>query len=173
VETTDGHFYFMRILPYKTAGRINGAVLNFIDTQEIKASREQMRLTREALLYADSIVNTVREPLLVLDRDLKVLSANPAFYKAFQVTPQETEGHFLFDLGNRQWNIPQLRDFLKNVATGGGPVEGYLIEHEFPKIGHRKMLLNARRVIQEEVGIDRILLAIEDFTARPHEREAS
>ena len=132
-----------------------------------------MRLTREALLYAESIVNTVREPLLVLDKDLKVLSANPAFYKVFQVTPQETEGQFLFDLGNRQWDIPQLRDVLNSVATGGRPFEDYLIEHEFPKIGHKKMLLNARRVIQEEAGIDRILLAIEDITFRPHEKEAS
>ncbi|MCP4115806.1 MAG: PAS domain S-box protein [Desulfobacteraceae bacterium] len=117
-------------------------------------------------LLADDIVNTVREPLLVLTPDLKVAFANQSFYNTFKADPTETEGRFLFDLGNRQWDIPQLRDLLKQVLTRNAVFENYEVEHDFNNIGKRIMHINARR-LRRKTDIDKfILLAMEDVTGR-------
>jgi len=99
---------------------------------------------REALAFMESIVETVREPLVVLDGELKVVAANPSFYRTFQVTPQETEGRFLYDLGNRQWDIPRLRELLEKIIPERSVFEDFEVEHDFPYIGVKTMLLNAR-----------------------------
>lgn len=123
-------------------------------------------ITEEALLYAESIVETVREPLLVLDADLKIISANSNFYRTFKVTPNETIGSFIYDLGNRQWNIPKLRDLLETILPEKTTFENYEVEHDFTTIGKRIMLLNARQ-IKRALGKEKIiLLAIEDITER-------
>ena len=116
--------------------------------------------------YAEGIIRTVRESLLVLNGDLKIVSANPSFYRTFQVTPEETEGKTLYDLGNGQWNIPALRKLLEELLPRNTQIEGFLMEHEFPVIGKRRMLLNARRIAQEASRKELILLAIEDITNR-------
>ncbi|MEK6527970.1 MAG: PAS domain-containing protein, partial [Nitrospirota bacterium] len=120
----------------------------------------------------EDIVETVREPLIVLDSDLRVLSANRSFYKSFKVTPEETIGNLIYDLGNRQWDIPRLRTLLEDILPKNNKFDDYEVEHIFSNIGHKIMLLNARRIIHKEIGSQRILLAIEDITKfRKLERE--
>jgi len=120
----------------------------------------------EALKYADSIFNTVREPLIGLDQDLRVFTVNRSFYEAFQVEPEETIGQLIYDLGNKQWDIPRLRDLLETILPQKTTFDNYEVEHDFATIGKRIMLLNARQ-IQRVVGKEQIiLLAIEDITER-------
>jgi two-component sensor histidine kinase/PAS domain-containing protein len=115
---------------------------------------------------AEAIVDAIREPLLVLDPDLRVIAASRSFYRTFAVTPRKTEGRQLFELGDGQWNIPGLRILLEDVIPKRRTVEAYEVEHEFPSIGRRVMLLNARRVFDENGSASAILLAIEDVTRR-------
>jgi len=120
----------------------------------------------EAQKYAESIVETIREPLVVLTADLRVTSANRSFYQTFEVMPEETEGQFIYDIGNRQWDIPALREFLEEIIPKNSHFNDFEVNHEFPVIGRKKMLLNARRIHREDKGTDMILLAIEDITER-------
>jgi two-component sensor histidine kinase len=115
---------------------------------------------------AEAIVDAIREPLLVLDPGLRVIAASRSFYRTFAVTPRKTEGRQLFELGDGQWNIPRLRTLLEDVIPKRRTVEAYEVEHEFPTIGRRVMLLNARRVFDENGSASAILLAIEDVTRR-------
>jgi PAS domain S-box-containing protein len=123
-------------------------------------------VARAARDYAENIVETVREPLIVLDSDLKVLSANQSFYDTFKVTPKESIGNLIYDLGNSQWDIPKLRTLLQDILPKDRKFQNFEVDHIFSSIGHRIMLLNARRVQQEGIGSELILLAIEDITER-------
>jgi PAS domain S-box-containing protein len=116
--------------------------------------------------YAESIVETVREPLLVLDSDLKIISANRNFYRMFKVTPGETTGSFIYDLGNKQWDIPRLRELLEEVLPEKEAFDDFEVDHNFQDIGHKIMLLNARQIYRKDIGAKMILLAIEDITER-------
>lgn len=133
--------------------------------QELQTRNEQIKAAQR---YADAIVETVREPLLVLSEDLRVQRANTAFYQFFQVTPQETEGRHLEELGSGQWNIPRLRILLEQVLPTHHTLRDFEIEHVFPRIGKKTMLLNARRIVDEAEAANThlILLAIEDITER-------
>lgn len=115
---------------------------------------------------AQAIVDTIREPLLVLDKDLRVVAASRSFYLTFRVDRQHTLGRQLFALGDGQWDIPGLRALLEKIAPEHSELEGYEVEHEFPEIGRRIMLLNARKVFYEGNSHETILLAIEDITER-------
>ena len=115
---------------------------------------------------AEAIVDTVREPLVVLDRDLRVIAASRSFYQTFVVEPQDTQGRRLYELGDGQWNIPALRTVLEDIIPRHRTVEAYEVEHEFPTIGRRVMLLNARRVFDKDGSTAALLLAIEDVTQR-------
>src|SRR5271163_1864206 len=119
---------------------------------------------QEALTYADNIIATLREPFVVLDKSLRVRTANAAFYRDFQASKAETEGRFVYDLGNGQWDIPQLRTLLSQVLSNSHPVEDFEVEHAFPALGRRTMLLNARTFPPESNDPELILLAIEDNT---------
>jgi chemotaxis protein methyltransferase CheR len=116
-------------------------------------------------------VNTVREPLVVLDQDLRVIAASRSFYRTFKVAREDTEGRLLYELGDGAWGIPKLRLLLgKIISTDGeieaGAIEAYEIEHDFPGIGHRTMCLNARKVFYQKGSRANILLGIEDITER-------
>jgi PAS domain S-box-containing protein len=111
---------------------------------------------------AAQIVETVREPLLVLTPDFRVQSANPAFYQMFQVTPAETVGQPIYHLGNRQWDIPELHTLLEQILPQNTIFNDYEVHHDFERIGPRTILLNARRLD----NVQFILLAMEDITAR-------
>src|SRR3990170_4029797 len=119
----------------------------------------------DAKMFED-IIETAREPLMVLDADLRVLLASRSFYESFKVTPKETVGNLIYDLGNRQWDIPSLRTLLEEMLPQNNKFDDYKVEHVFSGIGHKIMLLNARRITQEGSGPQLILLAIEDITEK-------
>lgn len=163
----------------------NGEVIHFIGVQndvtrrkkieqELRQQQEVMekrviertRSLKESEDYLASIVQTIRESLIVLNPDFKVLSVNDHFLKTFKVTSEETEGRLLYSLGNGQWNIAALKELLESVLPTNNPVENFEVEHDFPHIGRKLMLLNAHRVELEGQYKDRILLAIEDITDR-------
>ncbi|MVN93039.1 PAS domain-containing sensor histidine kinase [Mucilaginibacter aquatilis] len=127
---------------------------------------ERTKSLRENEEYLASIVQTVRESLIVLDPDLTVLSVNSHFLKTFKVSKEETEGQSLYELGNGQWNIPKLKELLEKILPTNNPVEEFEVEHDFPHIGRKLMLLNAHRIELEGHYRDRILIAIEDITDR-------
>jgi PAS domain S-box-containing protein len=116
--------------------------------------------------FSENIINTVREPLIALDQNLRVVKVNRSFYDFFKVKPKDTVGQLIYDLGNKQWNIPKLRELLETILPQKTSFNNYEVEHEFATIGRRVMLLNARQ-IQQTSGKERIvLLAIEDITER-------
>jgi PAS domain S-box-containing protein len=127
---------------------------------------------RDALAFAESIIDTVRDPLLVLDGDLRVVRASPEFYRTFGVTPEETEGRLVYDLGNRQWDIPRLRALLEEILPQTTTFRDFEVTHAFEHIGRKVMLLNARRLRRGPGQREMILLAIEDATARVDAEEA-
>ena len=115
---------------------------------------------------AQAIVDTVREPLLVLDKELRVVAASRSFYLTFQVSAAETQHRLVYDLGDGQWDIPALRTLLEKIVPEKSVLDGYEVEHEFPTIGRRIMLLNARKVFYEVEAHTTLLLAFEDITDR-------
>ena len=120
----------------------------------------------DARIYSEAIVQTIRQPLLVLNGDLRVQSANPAFYELFKVEEAETEGALVYELGNDQWDIPRLRTVLTEVVSNNHSFTGVEVEHDFREIGRRIMVLNAIKLTREGEGDELILLAIEDITER-------
>ena len=162
VRTTNNEWYLVRIMPYRTLENvIDGVVLTFSDITALKAVEAESQHARD---YAQSIIDTVREPLIVLNADMIVISASRAFYQTFGMTPEGTQGRLLYALGDRQWDIPQLRELLETVLPKDTSFENFAIEHDFPGIGHRTMLLNARRIPGEAGSTQFILLAIGDIT---------
>jgi len=103
------------------------------------------RMTRSGE-FAESIINTVREPLVALDQDLRVVSASRSVYGVFKVKPEETVGQLIYDLGNKQWDIPKLRELLETILPQKTTFDDYEVEHVFSAIGRRIMLLNARQI---------------------------
>lgn len=149
-------------------GELLGVVVSFTDITERKS---QEKLIQDALVYAESIVNTVREPLIVLDQKLRVRTANPAFYSTFKVLREETEGKLIYELGNNQWNIERLKKLLEKIIPENMQVDDFQVEYTFPSIGYKVMLLNARKISRVERE-PLILLAIEDITVwKQAERE--
>lgn len=116
--------------------------------------------------YIRTVVDTAREPFIILDHNLRVLAANDTFYKTFEVLEKDTENKLLYDLGDGQWNITTLQKLLENILPKDTFFRGFEVDHEFPKIGRKVMLLNARRIYQDSSSINEpiILLAIEDIT---------
>jgi two-component system CheB/CheR fusion protein len=144
MQDRDGHWYSVRIQPYKTMdNQITGATVVLIDVDQVKKSLEAASAARD---YAESIVSAMRYPLLVLDRDLRVVSASAAYLNTFQVTARETLGNLLYRLGNGQWGIPQLRAKLEDTATHGTTFDDFSITHVFEKIGSRTVSISGRPI---------------------------
>ena len=163
MQTENGSWYSMRILPYRTIDNtIDGVVITFMD---ISGRKKAEQMGEAAKIYAESIVATVREPLMVLYERLKVVSANRSFYNIFKTTPEETEQVLIYNLGNGQWNIPKLRELLEKVVPENNVFDDFRVSHNFPVIGQKTMLLNTR-VINQDGQKKLILLAIEDITGR-------
>jgi PAS domain S-box-containing protein len=139
--------------------------------KEMTERKRAEQAVQEAREYAESIVETVREPLVVLDTDLRIISVNHSFYQTFKVKPEETEGKLIYDLGNRQWNISKLRVLLEEIIPRETQFQNFQVDHEFPTIGRRIMLLNARQIYKKDIGARMILLAIEDITERKKAEE--
>ena len=164
VKTLNGNWYLARIQPYRTLeNMIDGVVLTFTNITE-RARAIQVLETR---LLAEGIANTVREPLLVLNDKLEVVTASRSFYQSFQVTANDTVSYPIYKLGNGQWNIPALRNLLNALLSHNQAFEDYQVEHDFPSIGHRKILLNARSIIGLTGEPQLILLAMDNVTDRP------
>jgi two-component system CheB/CheR fusion protein len=160
VVSDAGRCYLRRSLPYRTAAdRIDGVVMSFTDITGRKQAEREVQAAGE---FAQSIVDTVREPLVVLTHKLRVHSANESFYRTFQVTRGDTEGRLIYELGNQQWNIPELRRLLEEVLPQAKQLDDFMVEHAFETIGHRVMLLNARQIDSVQL----ILLALQDITER-------
>jgi two-component system CheB/CheR fusion protein len=166
VFTDDGRYYIRRIIPYRTGyDRIDGVVVTFSDVTERKQRERDVQAARE---YAESIVATVRDPLLVLSPELIVRSANEPFYRNFHVNQAETIGRPIFTLGNGQWDIPELRQLLLEVVPKDNQFRDFEVAHNFEQIGPRTMLLNGRRLDHARL----VLLAIEDITERKEAERA-
>ncbi len=163
-------WYIMRILPYRTCENvIDGVVATFVD---ITSQKQASLAYEQARDFAEAIVETVRQPLVVLAPDLKVLRANNAFYGTFHASPRETEGRKIFELGNKQWDIPALRELLEQIIPENRRFDDFVVEYDFPRIGHRKMVLSARQTAHDQQQTGNILLAFdEDRGATEDERE--
>ena len=129
-------------------------------TKVISDASEDSR--EQALHYMQTLVDVARESFLILDADLRVISANPTFYQVFKVLPKQTENTFLYRLGNGQWNIPELRSLFEEILPKKKDIRNYEVNHNFEKIGGKTMLLNARQIDSVKL----IILAIEDITER-------
>jgi len=165
IKSREGNWYSAYIRPYRTLdNKIDGVVAIFVDITERKKAQQTIE---EARAYAENIVETIREPLIVLSADLKVISANRSFYQTFKVNHKETQGRFIYDLGNRQWDIPALRKLLEEILPKNNTFDNYEIEHDFESIGPKAMLLNARRLETDQM----ILITIEDITERKRAEE--
>ncbi len=163
VHASGGQWYIARIMPYQTLEHvIDGVVLTFVDISKLRSAAN-------ARDFAESIVDTVREPLVILDAGLKVVSASRSFFETFDVAERETIGHSFYELGNRQWDIPRLRELLETVLPKNAFFEDFVVEHNFPRLGRRRMLLNARRIAGKAGGAQLILLAMNDATSKPEE----
>jgi two-component system, chemotaxis family, CheB/CheR fusion protein len=170
VQDRSGNWHQLRARPYRTReDRIDGLILALVDIDEIKRAADAIAAARD---YAEAIVATVQRPLLILDADLSVHTANPAFYRAFSVSREESEGKKLYELGNRQWDIPELRTLLEEIIPQNQCFDDFAVEHVFPKIGRRIMRINARR-IESKAGVqDQLLIALDDVTARLDQERA-
>ncbi|MEH1942969.1 MAG: chemotaxis protein CheB [Nostoc sp.] len=163
VQTLGGHWYNLRIRPYRTTeNQIDGVVLVLIDIDVLKRSAVTLEQARN---YAEAIVETVQVPLIVLDSDFRVNKANHSFYETFQVSPSETAQSLIFELGNGQWNLPGLRSLLEDILANDTSIQNLEIEHRFEQIGQKTMLLNGWKIIQQG-DAQMILLAIEDISDR-------
>jgi len=158
------------VLIKSVTGEIEGTVLVFRDITE--RYRQEM-LVSDSRAYAENILSTLRHAFLVLDKDMRVVSANRAFYNGFATKREETEGRRVYELGNGQWDIPKLRELLEEILPRNGhTVEDFEVEHEFETIGHRVVSLNARRINRAGNQSELILLGIEDITERRKSEEA-
>ena len=160
--------------------QIRAVVSDITERKKIEAGLENTRKELEAIKissdeaheFADSVINTVREPLISLDQELRVVTVSRSFYDFFKVKPKETVGQLIYDLGNKQWDIPKLRELLETILPEKTSFDNYEVEHDFASIGRRTMLLNARQ-IERAMGKERIiLLAIEDITERKQADQA-
>jgi two-component sensor histidine kinase len=133
---------------------------------ESNGFRKQFTDIEDACALAQAIVDTVRESVLVLDKDLRVIAASRSFYSVFKVSPQDTQGRLLYELGDGQWDIAKLRMLLEKIIPERGVMEDYEVEHEFPGVGHRTMRLSARQLFYEGGADTTILLGMEDVTGQ-------
>jgi two-component system, chemotaxis family, CheB/CheR fusion protein len=170
VQDKDGRWCSLRVRPYLTPdNKVDGAVLVLVDINDLKRSELAIASARE---YAENIIATMREPLVVLDSDLRVESVNRAFYRMFGATPSETIGRFIYELGNHQFDIPELRALLEEILPNSHTIDDYMVEGDFEHLGRRSMLLNARRIQSAAGSQGRIVVAIEDTTGHTRAEEA-
>ena len=161
VQDQAGHWYLLRVRPYRTSeNKIEGAVVTLHDVDALKAE------VTEARLYAEAIVETVPAPIVLFSSNLKVRTANQAFYELFQLSREETQDQSVYDFGERQWNFPQLREPLEEILAKRTPINNLEIDHEYPKIGRKVLLLNARAIQHRHSREQLILVSFEDITAR-------
>jgi DNA-binding response OmpR family regulator len=163
IETEYHQILNLLISSYEAAIIKNTELVKAEDSLKLMNDRlEETKISEDAgREYAESIINTVREPLIVLDQDLRIVSVSRSFYEVFKVKPEETIGQLIYDLGNKQWDMPKLRELLEDILPKKAAFDNYEIEHDFTTIGRRVMLLNARQIKRGMSKERIILLAIE------------
>lgn len=170
IEAENGDWYVRRILPYRTQDdRIEGVVITFADISEMKAAERKIEA---AGAYSDSIIDTIRQPLLVLDNELNLVSGNRSFYRTFAITSEEAIGKPLAASAGRHNGAAGLREFLERVQVEASHIEDYEVEIDLPIVGRRLLLLNARRLVDGTLGEHKILVAFDDITERRRAAEA-
>ena len=163
VQAGDNRWFSMRVLLYRTADNvIDGVVMTFSDISALKQTEARLQEARD---FAQNIIATIREPLVVLNGDLRVISASPSFYHTFRLNPAETEGRLFYEIGQRQWEISALRQLLEDILRKNTLFEDFRVEYDSPAVGHKQLLLNARSIASEGRKPNLILLAMEDIEA--------
>ncbi|MCL4500518.1 MAG: PAS domain-containing protein [Deltaproteobacteria bacterium] len=163
VQDREGHWYSLRLRPYRTSdNKIEGVVMALVDIEAQKCNLQEVQEARD---LNQTVINTLLEPLVVLDSKMNVILVNKAYKQIFQLDA-DTEGRSFFDIANRQWDLGRLRQLLKNILSADKPFANFVMEQEFPKLGRRIMRLNGVRLPMGGPGKDRILLSIEDITDR-------
>ena len=164
VRMKNGEWRQVRITPYRTTENvIDGLVVTFTDINRLKIAEEA---TLRGRAYAESIVATVREPLVVLDEDLKVVSANGAFCRTFAISAEKIKGQIIYEANNGQWSIPRLRKLLEDILPKNTTIEDFEMAHTFQRVGFKVLLINARRLKRESTMPGMILLALEDKSSQ-------
>jgi two-component system CheB/CheR fusion protein len=160
MHSADGTWYVMRILPYRTMkDTIGGLVLTFVN---VTSAKHGETVLRQARTYFENIVDTVRGPLIVLDSDLRVVSANRAFYRTFDALPADVRGRLLWDIAGGAWSTAALREQVERVLPESATFEGIEIEAVFPRVGPKHLIINGRR-LEQQIGLPGlILLAMEE-----------
>ena len=170
VRATDGRWHSLRVRPYFTVDRkVDGAVLVLVDIDDLKKTE---RLITAAHEHATAIIRTVPNPLVVLNSQLRLQSANESFYRTFHLTAAETKDRSIFELGHGSWNIPRLRHLLEDILPRKNFFNDFEVTHDFKKIGRRTLLLNARILVEPSGKSKEILLGLHDITERKHTEEA-
>ncbi|MBI2948300.1 MAG: PAS domain-containing protein, partial [Verrucomicrobia bacterium] len=175
VRAKDGRWFLMRIMPYRAADNvIDGVVLTFVDIDELLSKKQaeerpsSLQLAAETFRrFAEAIIQTTREPMLVLNAEMRIIAANRSFHQTFHTTTKDAEQKLLFELDQGAWNVPELRRLMEEIIPRNNSLEDFRVEIVFSKSGTRKLILNAHRILSQEFGISLILLAIEDATGRP------
>ena len=169
-QSKEDNWYSVRIVPYRTSNNsIEGAVISFIDISRQKNLEVDLR---DALDYANRMLDAMHEPMAVLNGELKIETVNDAFLRTFGVDKKQTEGRLIYEIGNGQWNIPELKRLLGEILPENSGFEDFLVDHEFPQIGRRMIMLNARRLEAKDKHTQKILLAMEDVTGRGKKGQA-
>ena len=169
VRDKEGRWYSLRARPYFTEdNRVDGAVLVLVDIDALKRSEQIVATARD---FAEAIVQSSRDPLVILNSDLRVHTANEAFYRTFKVTPEETEGRMLYELSNREWDIPRLRELLEEILPRNSYFNDFEVVHDFAALGHRTMMVNARTLAGVAGEPARTLLGIQDVTEAQSQNE--
>lgn len=163
IVATDGKWLNVIIMPYRTVNNtVGGQVITLMDITDKKLAQQRERTAR---LYAEHVVDTIRVPLLVLNANLRVVSANRSFNKTFQVSEKEIKNTFFFELGHKQWNIPELEKLLIDILRKNKVFENFAVRHSFPNIGPKVLRLTGRQIVDSENSESAlILLVIEDIT---------
>jgi two-component system CheB/CheR fusion protein len=155
LETDASEWYQTKIIPYKTSTNvIDGAVITFTNISQRK------KQTTDALKLAETIIETARDPILILDKDIKIFSANSSFYEMYKVKPEDTLGKSFFNIGEGQWDIPALRKLIDEILPENTKIKGYIVEENFPTIGTKKIIVNAGQIYHQ--GIKMILMAMNE-----------
>jgi two-component system CheB/CheR fusion protein len=162
VQDTEGNWHSLRIRPYRTReNKIEGVVICLLDIGQLKVKAEELN---QSTIYTEMILSTLQEPFLILDTAFRIKSINAAFCRLFQIAKEEAENEVIFTLGKGGWNIPQLKKFFQEVLASQERLHHRKLQHDFPKLGPRTLILNARRAEGRTAPL--ILLAIENVTRR-------
>jgi len=167
VRSKNREWYHIRILPYRTLTNvIDGVIITFDDITRYKMLEKNLnklnKALNDSLMFTNDIIDTVTEPMLVLTEELKIISANRAFYKSFNMSAEKILDKFIYLIAEGQWDIPQLRKKLEEVIKKDVALKKFEIEQDFKDIGHRKLTLNALRIFRDELGTNTLLLVIRE-----------